>query len=81
MRYLSVNSSGIWRFRFQIPPSHQHLFSGRSELKRSFGKVPSEVAQIKALELEVHARRIMSGLQSAPDTACGELIECELRSL
>ncbi|GAM78117.1 hypothetical protein JCM19241_4822 [Vibrio ishigakensis] len=39
------------------------------------------MAQIKALELEVHARRIMSGLQSAPDTACGELIECELRSL
>ncbi len=59
MRYLHISKSGIWQFRYQIPPHHRHLFSDRREIKRSLKTSDKAEATIKALELEVELRKTM----------------------
>lgn len=67
MRYLKVTKSGIWHFRFQIPPRHRHLFSGLSELKKSFGLCEKEQAIIDSLKLELKIRHAIKTNTSYSD--------------
>ncbi|EMD1176060.1 tyrosine-type recombinase/integrase [Vibrio harveyi] len=57
MRYLHISKSGIWQFRYQIPPHHRHLFSDRREIKRSLKTSDKAKATIIALELEIQVRK------------------------
>ncbi|MEZ8141675.1 DUF6538 domain-containing protein [Enterovibrio sp. FF113] len=57
MRYLHISKSGIWQFRYQIPPHHRHLFSDRREIKRSLKTSDKAEAAIIALELEIQVRK------------------------
>ncbi|HGY9569300.1 TPA: tyrosine-type recombinase/integrase [Vibrio harveyi] len=59
MRYLHISKSGIWQFRYQVPPLHRHLFGDRREIKRSLKTSDKAAATIKALELEVELRKTM----------------------
>ncbi|ENG6089452.1 TPA: DUF6538 domain-containing protein [Vibrio parahaemolyticus] len=59
MRYLHISKSGIWQFRYQLPPHHRHLFGDRREIKRSLKTSDKAEATIKALELEVELRKTM----------------------
>ncbi|MGR5246492.1 DUF6538 domain-containing protein [Vibrio sp. PNB23_22_6] len=65
MRYLHISKSGIWQFRYQVPPHHRHLFSDRREIKRSLKTSDKAEATIKALELEVELRKTMMAPTSA----------------
>ncbi|MUJ18596.1 site-specific integrase [Aliivibrio fischeri] len=57
MRYLHISKSGIWQFRYQIPPHHRHLFGDRHEIKRSLKTSDKAKATIIALELEIQVRK------------------------
>ncbi|WP_318517635.1 tyrosine-type recombinase/integrase [Photobacterium leiognathi] len=57
MRYLHISKSGIWQFRYQLPPHHRHLFGDRREIKRSLKTSNKAEATIKALELEIQLRK------------------------
>ncbi|KQB01365.1 hypothetical protein CGT92_14715 [Vibrio metoecus] len=57
MRYLHISKSGIWQFRYQVPPHHRHLFGDRREIKRSLKTSDKAEATIMALELEVQVRK------------------------
>ncbi|EJG0765509.1 site-specific integrase [Vibrio parahaemolyticus O5:K30] len=65
MRYLHISKSGIWQFRYQVPPLHRHLFGDRREIKRSLKTSDKAAATIKALELEVELRKTMMAPTSA----------------
>jgi integrase len=56
MRYLSLNKSGIWQFRFQLKPEQRHLFEGRREVKLSLKTSDKQLATLKALEIEIQIR-------------------------
>lgn len=60
MRYLTLNKSGTWQFRFQIPKAKRALFDGRRELKRSLRTNDLSQARISALELELSIFRQLS---------------------
>lgn len=65
MRYLHISKSGIWQFRYQVPPHHRHLFDDRREIKRSLKTSDKAEATIMALELEIQVRKaILSPLAS-----------------
>lgn len=81
MRYLTLNSSGIWRFRFQIPACSRHLFDDRSVVKRSLGKISPELAQLKALELEIQVRRVLNGQSDHIELDSNRFIELEINGL
>ncbi|MGD8109664.1 tyrosine-type recombinase/integrase [Vibrio sp. TRT 17S01] len=66
MRYLSISKSGIWQFRFQIPPEHRHLFNGRREIKRSLKTSDKQLATIHALQLEIEIRKSLT----SPSPCC-----------
>ncbi|MGR5173770.1 tyrosine-type recombinase/integrase [Vibrio owensii] len=57
MRYLKISSSGIWQFRFQLPPHHRHLFQNRREIKVSLRTSSRDEALVQALELELNIRK------------------------
>lgn len=57
MRYLHISKSGIWQFRYQVPPHHRHLFGDRREIKRSLKTSDKAEATIMALELEIQVRK------------------------
>ncbi|KII76888.1 site-specific integrase [Vibrio renipiscarius] len=57
MRYLHISKSGIWQFRYQVPPHHRHLFDDRREIKRSLKTSDKAEAAIMALELEIQVRK------------------------
>ncbi|WP_087022970.1 site-specific integrase [Thaumasiovibrio subtropicus] len=57
MRYLTLNNSGIWSFRFQIPSKYRSLFDNRSEIKRSLRTSCRSNAKLLALQLELEIRR------------------------
>lgn len=57
MRYLKISSSGVWQFRFQLPPHHRHLFQNRREIKVSLGTSSRDAALLQALELELNIRK------------------------
>ena len=57
MRYLKISSSGIWQFRFQLPPHHRHLFQNRREIKVSLRTSSRDAALLQALELELSIRK------------------------
>ncbi|ELI5880993.1 tyrosine-type recombinase/integrase [Vibrio parahaemolyticus] len=57
MHYLHISKSGIWQFRYQVPPQHRHLFADRREIKRSLKTSDKAEATIKALELEIQVRK------------------------
>lgn len=57
MRYLHISKSGIWQFRYQVPPHHRHLFGDRREIKRSLKTSDKSEATIMALELEIQVRK------------------------
>ncbi|MHA2861103.1 MULTISPECIES: site-specific integrase [Vibrio harveyi group] len=59
MRYLHISKSGIWQFRYQVPPQHRHLFSDRREIKRSLKTSDKAEATVMALELEIELRKTM----------------------
>ena len=62
MRYLTINKSGIWQFRFQLPKSHRPLFNDCREIKRSLNTSDKKQAIIAALELETQIRKtILAG--------------------
>ncbi|WP_373364921.1 DUF6538 domain-containing protein, partial [Vibrio vulnificus] len=61
MRYLTLNKSGIWQFRYQIPEAKRALFDGRRELKRSLRTNDLSQARISALELELSILRKLNG--------------------
>lgn len=65
MHYLHISNSGIWQFRYQVPPHHRHLFDDRREIKRSLKTSDKAEATIKALELEVELRKTMMAPTSA----------------
>lgn len=52
MRYLTQRSSGIWYFRYQIPPKYRPEFSGRSELKKSLHTKCRITAKLRASEIQ-----------------------------
>ncbi len=57
MRYLKISSSGVWQFRFQLPPHHRHLFQNRREIKVSLRTSSRDAALLQALELELSIRK------------------------
>ncbi len=57
MRYLKISSSGVWQFRFQLPPQHRHLFQNRREIKVSLRTSSRDAALLQALELELNIRK------------------------
>ncbi|HBC3896919.1 TPA: site-specific integrase [Vibrio parahaemolyticus] len=57
MRYLYISKSGIWQFRYQVPPHFRHLFGDRREIKRSLKTSDKAKATIIALELEIQVRK------------------------
>ncbi|HHF3089566.1 TPA: tyrosine-type recombinase/integrase [Vibrio alginolyticus] len=61
MRYLTLNKSGTWQFRYQIPEAKRALFDGRRELKRSLRTNDLSQARISALELELSILRKLNG--------------------
>ncbi|EII2984878.1 tyrosine-type recombinase/integrase [Vibrio parahaemolyticus] len=68
MRYLSLNKSGIWQFRFQIKLEQRHLFDGRREIKRSLKTSDKQLATIKALELETKIRKCLLSEKASNST-------------
>ncbi|EGR4132796.1 site-specific integrase [Vibrio cholerae] len=72
MRYLHISKSGIWQFRYQVPPHHRHLFGDRREIKRSLKTSDKAEATIMALELEIQVRKAilspMASLDKHPST-------------
>ncbi|CAH1195921.1 Phage_integrase domain-containing protein [Vibrio harveyi] len=60
MRYLKVSPSGVWQFRFQLPPQHRHLFQNRREIKVSLRTSSRDAAQLQALELELNIRKTIA---------------------
>lgn len=52
MRYLSQRSSGIWYFRYQIPPKFRSHFSGQTEYKRSLHTRCRYTAKLRSAELQ-----------------------------
>ena len=61
MRYLTLNKSGTWQFRYQIPEAKRALFDGRRELKRSLRTNDLSQARISALEIELSILRQLNG--------------------
>ncbi|EPI8559688.1 tyrosine-type recombinase/integrase [Vibrio fluvialis] len=68
MRYLFLTKTGIWHFRFQIPPNHRHLFENRREIKKSLKTSDRESAIISSLELEIEIRKTISNQSSSDQT-------------
>lgn len=52
MRYLTQRSSGIWYFRYQIPPKYRPQFLGRIELKRSLHTKCRVTAKLRASKIQ-----------------------------
>lgn len=52
MRYLTRRSSGIWYFRYQIPPVFRSHFSGQTEYKRSLHTRCRYTAKLRSAELQ-----------------------------
>ncbi|ELE5891221.1 site-specific integrase [Vibrio fluvialis] len=69
MRYLHLNKSGIWQFRFQLAPEQRHIFAGRREIKRSLKTSDKQLATLKALELEIEIRKNLLLLSSPNSTS------------
>lgn len=68
MRYLFLTKTGIWHFRFQIPPNHRHLFENRREIKKSLKTSDRESAIISSLELEIEIRKTINNQSSSDQT-------------
>ncbi|MBY6197719.1 site-specific integrase [Vibrio hangzhouensis] len=62
MRYLRLNSNGIWTFRFRIPERYKLQFGHRREIKRSLGRVTKDIAIVKGLQLEMEIREQMASV-------------------
>ncbi len=65
MRYINLNKSGTWQFRYQLRPEHRSLFGGRREIKRSLKTSDKQLAILKALELEVEIQKIITSSPSS----------------
>ncbi|MFM2476406.1 tyrosine-type recombinase/integrase [Celerinatantimonas sp. MCCC 1A17872] len=61
--YIS-SKSGIWQFRYQIPPRYRHLFSNRYEIKKSLRTSDKQEAKVLSLELESRIRRKVFEMES-----------------
>ncbi|HHF3127337.1 site-specific integrase [Vibrio furnissii] len=59
MRYISLQKSGIWQFRFQLRPDQRHHFDGRREIKRSLKTSDKQHAILEALKLEIEIRKTL----------------------
>ncbi|CAH1546208.1 Phage_integrase domain-containing protein [Vibrio jasicida] len=57
MRYLTLNNSGIWSFRFQIPKKYRPIFDNRYEVKKCLNTPCKQQAYLFALELELQIRK------------------------
>ncbi|HCG5913447.1 TPA: site-specific integrase [Vibrio parahaemolyticus] len=75
MRYLHISKSGIWQFRYQVPPHHRHLFGDHREIKRSLKTSDKAEATVMALELEIQIRKTIltptaaTSLEKHPSTS------------
>lgn len=76
MRYLTQRSSGIWYFRYQIPPKFRSQFSDRCEFKKSLHTRCRKVARLKAsiIEQELWQEMLLVEQQSNEKTLSIELL-------
>lgn len=63
MRYLTRQKSGIWQFRYQVPPKKRNFFNFCRQIKFSLHTRDRNVARTKSLKMELYMHQCLSNVK------------------